>query len=901
MNMKRIFNMGMVMILLVTSLAVSQPAGATAPEKFTPRIAPGAQTAPGEVVVTFANSADKTLVEKIEQAVDTANTAGGEVTRLSMDGDAVIRVDGDTTAALDQLNSQPDVLYAEPNYIYSAPISEASSDGDNSLNSEYVFRGVTPSSGTDWKSIMAVPNSTIMSMVAMGTYPTDKYLTVNQGWFNVGADIVWPNTTASANICEVDTGVDRLHPDFKYVKSSKTYYRVIAGYDYVNADTDPSDGNGHGTHVAGIMVAVNNNGTGVSGVSTGNVVAMKALDAQGVGTNFDVAAAIRDCANRTDIRVINLSLGGPAPSEAIQDALLYATTPTTDDVPPAGGAFAGLKGKGKLVVVAAGNNGSSTPTYPAAYAADPLFPDNRILSVGATGKLGTGDVDYNCAADTTNFGDWVTVMAPGYDIYSTTPYDKPFYQNYYGHVATRYDYMSGTSMAAAFVSASAARHWGYKPLETNEEVGTAVVTRPPTATPPTDVMDTSCTPVSLHDVYKVNVAYLMDRAALRVSVFDAAAGTPLNGATLRLSFLNDTTTAYRYGTISPQASTDPLGLDIDPTRIYTYYFSVTDILDIPTVSTKGAFIPSYSLAVNKSGYTVGYQSAFQQDEIKPVIQAGTMSMIANGAVPPKSADFNVVLGWHEFKNYAREANSIDDLDLYIWLPGPAPVDPNQPATFIVGYNGDAGDVSTPPTQPPALEGDSYGSMIAFPFTRLKREGGFLDGGPKVEMTTVAKRLAHGSVAANAALPYYAGAYTVYATDYGQTIDHDNDGCGDNFGYDYSPTYDATADPDCPPTKPAGTLGIPLLGTYFTPYMYMWKDGVVKYFVDGSNGFGAYPANDPNNKHWWKGFAFTSTLSGTAPTYVNYDFFDNGSAFAFFPYSPSGAVPGSRLETFNFGK
>ena len=117
MNVKRIFNLGMVMLMLVTSFAVSQPVAAEAPAKFTPRITPGAQTVPGEVVVAFADSQEKNLVEKIEQAVETANDAGGEVTRLSLDGSAVIQVDGDATAALAELNSQPDVLYAELNYV----------------------------------------------------------------------------------------------------------------------------------------------------------------------------------------------------------------------------------------------------------------------------------------------------------------------------------------------------------------------------------------------------------------------------------------------------------------------------------------------------------------------------------------------------------------------------------------------------------------------------------------------------------------------------------------------------------------------------------------------------------------------------------------------------------------
>ena len=134
--------------------------------------------------------------------------------------------------------------------------------------------------------------------------------------------------------------------------------------------------------MAGIIAAASENSLGIAGVSTGNVVAVRAMDAQGIGTNFDIAAAIAYCANRTDVGVINLSLGSPAPSQAIEDALLYATTPTNRTVPS--GAYINYAGKGKLVVAAAGNNNSNQKIYPAAYADDARFT-NRVLSVGASG------------------------------------------------------------------------------------------------------------------------------------------------------------------------------------------------------------------------------------------------------------------------------------------------------------------------------------------------------------------------------------------------------------------------------------------------------------------------------------------------------------------------------------
>jgi len=914
MKVKRLFNLGMVIMMLVTSFAVSQPAAAQAPAKFTPRITPGAEAVPGEIVVAFADSQDKNLVEKIEQAVDTANDAGGEVTRLSLDGSAVIQVDGDTTTALTELNDQPDVLYAELNYVYSVTPSEEPTD-EYKASSDFVFREVTPSASTNGMSIMAVPNSTIQGMVAMGTLPTDTYLSNNQGWFNMGADIVWPNATASANICEVDTGVDYLHPDFWYsyrvrkrvggVYRWYTYYvyRVYNGYDFVNGDALPLDDNGHGTHVAGIMVALKNNGVGVSGVSTGYVVSVKALDAQGTGTNFDIAKAIKYCADRTDVRVINLSLGGPATSAALESALLYATTPTTDIVPgnpPLPGCVATnncVYGKGKLVVAAAGNGGGLDESYPAAYAVDPDFPNNRILSVGATGKLLSSFIHYDCRATFSNYGNWVTVAAPGMDIYSTTPYDKPFYQNYISAVATRYDYESGTSQAAAFVSATAARRMGYKPLETSEQVGTAVKT----TGDPMDTVTGSCTEAEMASVKRVNVATLLDRAAVRVSVFDASAGTPLNGATVGVNFLNAGVSTWKTAVIAPDTYKPLPGEDIDPNRVYTDYISRVDVLDVPTVGTNGLPISNYTLNVYMPGYTVGWQNIFQQDNLS-TLTAGTFNVFSNGAVPPLSSSFNVVLGWHKWQQPGyKAATSLDDLDLYVWLPDDnLNTDPGQPASFVVGYGGDSFGLTH-------VEGDPYGTMTDFPFTRMKREGGFIDGGPTVETTTVLQRVARtgGTVLANANLPYYAGAYTIMATDYGQTIDHDNDGCGDNYGYTFKAPkigggagyYDPTTDSDCPPNDVTGTLGVPLLGAYFTPYAYVWKDGVVKYFQNSENNLGPWaaeidPTEDANkcNDHWWKGFTIFSTTTSTAPAYSAFStaggkpLCDDGLLAGFIPYS-----------------
>ena len=133
--------------------------------------------------------------------------------------------------------------------------------------------------------------------------------------------------------------MDYSHPDLTS--------NIIKGYDFVNGDADPMDDFGHGTHVAGIIAAKMNNGLGMAGVSTGKVVAVKVLGSQGWGTNFDVAAGINYCANRTDVKVLSMSLGGSDDSDAVYTAVGYA-----------------VNTKGKLLVAAAGNASSSTANLP---------------------------------------------------------------------------------------------------------------------------------------------------------------------------------------------------------------------------------------------------------------------------------------------------------------------------------------------------------------------------------------------------------------------------------------------------------------------------------------------------------------------------------------------------------
>lgn len=857
MNRKQLFNFFMAGILLLTSFAVSNPAGASAEDHGTRRtpIRLDAPRVEGEILVKMANVQGKSLPSVVASAMSIADENQARVTHLAAQGTMVMNVgEANLEAVLSELNSDPNILYAEPNYIFSLPQSLPTSEGYK-LNSEYVFRSVEPSQETENKSVMVVPITALKAMkmrqgtTIKATYPNDPYVFSNAGWPTIGADIVWPNNTASAGICLVDTGVQRTHKDFTYkTPAGATAYRIINGYDFVWGDTVPNDENGHGTHVAGIIAAVKNNKLGVSGVSTGNVVAVKSLDAQGEGTSFDVAAGIDFCAKRSDIKIINLSFGSPAQSTAVKTAIEIA-----------------VNTHNKLVVAAAGNGGTTTKVYPAGYADDPALV-NKLISVGASGQDDTDHIDYLCQWSQTNYGSWVSVVAPGNNIYSTLPWDTSFWWNYHGGKNTRFDSMSGTSMASAFVSAAAARYWGYRPTKLNDQVGSAVISETYG-----DLLDDGCW-TDMSGKVQVNVAKLLDRGGLLTSVYDASSGTPLWKATIS-AYQNNVKVGA--GVLEPLISTEPE--DLDPTQYYMASPVGADILNLPVL---GA---DYEVRVNLAGYTTGDQRAFQHEPEFP-LDAGHFKPLGPAAVPPMTANFTVVLGWKLYDHdndpglepYDAELGS--DLDLDVWLPGDNPID-IQPARFIVGNQSNIHG-------PDPL--DYRGAMTGFPFSRLIREGGFLDPTP-VETIAIRNRFAkYGTatiVAANVKLPYYPNTsavdsgYYAYVTDYGQTIDHDNDGCGDNYGINWDPGYDNTC-------SGVGTPGISVMGTYLVPYLYVWKDGAAQKFVDGSDPVtkSYWEPNSVCNNVWWKGVQIRTSTTNT----VEYSVFpgqcDDGAGANFFPYT-----------------
>ena len=134
----------------------------------------------------------------------------------------------------------------------------------------------------------------------------------------IRAEVGWDLTRGKEDIviAVVDTGVDLNHPDLKN--------RLTEGYNLIENNNYPDDDNGHGTHVAGIIAAETNNQEGTAGITWFNkIMPIKAMEAKGYGTSFDIAKGIIWAVDH-GADVINLSLGNYQTSEMMKRAVDYA-------------------------------------------------------------------------------------------------------------------------------------------------------------------------------------------------------------------------------------------------------------------------------------------------------------------------------------------------------------------------------------------------------------------------------------------------------------------------------------------------------------------------------------------------------------------------------------------------
>jgi subtilisin family serine protease len=254
--------------------------------------------------------------------------------------------------------------------------------------------------------------------------PNDPDISRQWGLAKMKAREAWDITRGRPEVivAVIDTGVDYSHPDLQdniWLNTAELtaelngvkdkdedgngYIDDIRGWDFVGndanipkADNDPMDVYGHGTHVAGIIAATGNNGTGIAGINWQvKIMALKAADNGGTFLEFSIIEAIQ-YAIAKGAKIINCSFGGDSRSVEEENA------------------FIALKNAGILAVCAAGNDGRNTntnitPKYPSSYDLD------NIISVTAS------DENDNLATFSNYGSTSVDLMAPGVNIYSTWP------------------------------------------------------------------------------------------------------------------------------------------------------------------------------------------------------------------------------------------------------------------------------------------------------------------------------------------------------------------------------------------------------------------------------------------------------------------------------------------------
>ncbi len=285
--------------------------------------------------------------------------------------------------------------------------------------------------------------------------PDDQFFSYQWQLQDLDLPGAWQLTQGSPDVivAVLDTGILPEHPDL--ANSPGTQDKLVPGYDFISDATRARDGDGidpdptdpgdlafgtsssfHGTHVAGIIAAHGNNGTGIAGVSWHTRIMPLRVLGVGGGTSYDLIQAIRFAAGLPNdsgavpaqpAHIINLSLGGRTSSRAEQQALAAA------------------RQAGVFLVAAAGNDGSSLPTFPAAYP--------EVLAVSATSAN-------RQLAPYSNFGNHISLAAPGGNnatnyagtgigdgILSTVGDDSRS-----GPIRHGYAALNGTSMAAPHVA-----------------------------------------------------------------------------------------------------------------------------------------------------------------------------------------------------------------------------------------------------------------------------------------------------------------------------------------------------------------------------------------------------------------------------------------------------------------
>ncbi len=313
-------------------------------------------------------------------------------------------------AVLSQLTRQASIVYAEPNHAY-----RLFTETDDPLVTEQFYL-ISLRAEAGWQINRGRPD-VIVGVIDTGVDYLHEDLQ-GQLWVNSPEDLNRNGMLDSTDLNGIDD-------------DGNGYIDDVIGWDFTDApnfpdqgdfldpDNDPMDefSSGHGTPVAGIIAAAQDNRVGISGIAPGaRVMALRAGTASGFLEEDDVAEAIL-YAVANGCRIVNMSFGDAAISFLLRDAIRFGVS------------------QGVAFVASAGNSGGAAPNYPAAF--------DETISVSAANRFGE-------IAPFSSFGSTIDMTAPGEEIFSL-------------QIGNGYGLHNGTSFSAPMVSAALALIWSEYP------------------------------------------------------------------------------------------------------------------------------------------------------------------------------------------------------------------------------------------------------------------------------------------------------------------------------------------------------------------------------------------------------------------------------------------------------
>lgn len=364
--------------------------------------------------VLYAKGQVMVAADSLEEAEMIAEAYNAEIAGFE-NGLLLLKLqEGNTVAsAVKQAASARNRLPAVwPNYYRYPYVEEAASEKtDDTIEIEETEYETEDSADIEYVDEEGVP--TLEAYVKAAASYNDPALIPDNLYYQwqhvaVGSPYAWAEgyTGAGVKVAVLDTGVMGTHSELTLAAEANT-----TGESTVTGTGTAADSGGHGTHVAGIIAAKANNGTGGAGIAPdATLYAVNVLrGGEYAGTDWAIARGIEQAIN-WNVDVINMSLGGPGYNQLCQDSVTAAYN------------------KGIAIFVAAGNDGASCINYPAHY--------DHIICVAATDQN-------NSRADFSTYGSWVDLSAPGVAVWST--YNDGAYKA-----------LDGTSMACPVAAGEAA-------------------------------------------------------------------------------------------------------------------------------------------------------------------------------------------------------------------------------------------------------------------------------------------------------------------------------------------------------------------------------------------------------------------------------------------------------------